>query len=96
MIDSIAFCKMKPLKEWFKGEIPEDAIDLLVKMLQFNPYKRISISQILKHPYLIQFSNPKEETISKRPIYLPVSDNKRLNLKQYKQLIYERIRKIYN
>lgn len=28
-------------------------------------------------------------------IYPPVSDNKKLNLKQYRQLIYERIKKIY-
>ena len=65
-------------------------------MLQFNPSKRISIADALKHPYLSQFSNPKEEIISKKAIHPPVSDNKKLNLKQYKQLIYERIRKIYS
>lgn len=50
----------------------------------------------MKHPYLIQFSNTKEEIESKKIITLPVSDNKKLNLKQYKHLIYERIKKIYS
>jgi mitogen-activated protein kinase 15 len=95
MIESINSIKARPLKEWFKNDTPQEAIDLLVKMLQFNPFKRISIADALKHPYLSQFSNPKEEIVSKKAIHPPVSDNKKLNLKQYKQLIYERIRKIY-
>ena len=65
-------------------------------MLQFNPSKRITINEALKHPYLAQFHNPREETVSKKVIHPPVSDNKKLNLKQYKQLIYDRIKKIYS
>jgi serine/threonine protein kinase len=64
-------------------------------MLHFNPAKRITITEALRHPYLAQFHNPKEETSSKKAITPPVSDNKKLNLKQYKQLIYDRIKKIY-
>lgn len=65
-------------------------------MLQFNPDKRITINEALRHPYLAQFHNTKEEVTSKKVIIPPVSDNKKLNLKQYKQLIYERIKKIYS
>jgi len=65
-------------------------------MLQFNPDKRITINEALRHPYLAQFHNSKEEVVSKKVIQPPVSDNKKLNLKQYKQLIYERIKKIYS
>jgi len=57
-------------------------------MLQFNPDKRITINEALRHPYLAQFHNTKEEVTSKNIIIPPVSDNKKLNLKQYKQLIY--------
>lgn len=95
MIDSIAHLKVRPLREWFKSDVPQEALDLLIRMLQFNPDKRISVNEALRHPYLLQFHNPKEEVISKKVIQPPVSDNKKLNLKQYKQLIYERIRKIY-
>jgi mitogen-activated protein kinase 15 len=88
MIESIANLKVKPLREWFKGDVPAEALDLLVKMLQFNPERRITINEALRHPYLDQFHNPKEEVASKKVIQPPVSDNKKLNLKQYKQLIY--------
>lgn len=84
------------MKEWFKSDTPIEAIDLIRKMLHFNQQKRISIVDALKHTYLSQFSNPKEEFASKRSINLPISDNRKLNLKQYKQLIYQRIRKIYS
>lgn len=67
-----------------------------MRMLHFNPEKRITITEALKHPYLSQFHNPKDEPSSKKIIQPPVSDNKKLNLKQYKQLIYDRIKKIYN
>lgn len=49
----------------------------------------------MKHPYISQFHNPKDEPSSRKAIQPPISDNKKLNLKQYKQLIYERIKKIY-
>ena len=59
MIDSITNVKYKPIREWFKADVPSDAIDLLSRMLQFNPTKRITIAEALKHPYLTQFHNPK-------------------------------------
>jgi hypothetical protein len=34
--------------------------------------------------------------VSKKAIVPPVSDNKKLNLKQYKQLIYDRVKKLYS
>ena len=67
----------------------------MVKMLQFNPEKRITIAEVLRHPYLSQFHNPRDEPSSRSIIQPPVSDNKKLNLKQYKQLIYDRIKNIY-
>lgn len=65
-------------------------------MLQFNPQKRIKIDEILRHPYLTQFRDTKSEIISKKPISPPVSDNKKLNLKQYRNLIYESINVLFN
>jgi len=65
-------------------------------MLSFNPNKRPTVDQILRHPYLAQFHNPKEEIECPKIIYPPVSDNKKLNMKQYRQLIYDRIKKIYH
>jgi serine/threonine protein kinase len=39
------------------------AIDLLSKMLVFNPQNRISIEEALEHPYLKALHNPKEEPV---------------------------------
>ena len=66
-----------------------------MRMLQFNPDRRITVNEALRHPYLSQFHNSKDEPSSKKVIQPPVSDNKKLNLKQYKQLIYDRIKKLY-
>ena len=73
-----------------------DAIDLVTKMLEFNPNKRIKMDEILKHPYVAQFRDIRTEIESRKSIRPPVSDNKKLNLKQYRNLIYESIKKIFN
>lgn len=64
-------------------------------MLQFNPTKRPSASEILRHPYLEKFHKTSEELDCYKIIYPPVSDNKKLNLKQYRNLIYDRIKQFY-
>lgn len=33
--------------------VPEDAYNLLRKLLQFNPTHRISVSEALSHPFLV-------------------------------------------
>lgn len=43
--------KGKDFNVLFKGANP-DAIDLLRKLLIFNPTKRISITDALAHPYM--------------------------------------------
>lgn len=37
------------------------AIDLMEKMLQFNPAKRITVEDALAHPYLAQLHDPASE-----------------------------------
>lgn len=39
------------------------AIDLLEKMLQFEPEERISAADALRHPYLARFHDPNREVI---------------------------------
>jgi serine/threonine protein kinase len=54
----------------FKAKVPfsklypeanPKAIDLLDKMLVFNPSKRITVADALKHPYLADLHNPEDE-----------------------------------
>ena len=37
------------------------ALDLLDKMLTFNPHKRITVEEALAHPYLEQYYDPQDE-----------------------------------
>ena len=45
----------------FKGRFPNpDAIDLLTKLLAFNPKKRITVEEALAHPYMRTLHCPEE------------------------------------
>lgn len=48
------------LAERFK-EAPPQAIDLLTKLLQFNPANRITIDEAIKHPFLAAYANEYNE-----------------------------------
>ena len=42
------------------------ALDLLDKMLTFNPHKRITVEEALAHPYLEQYFDPADEVSGRR------------------------------
>jgi serine/threonine protein kinase len=80
MIEQVGVVKSRPFVEWFKEGTPKEAIDLVVRMLQFNPAKRPTASEILKNHYLASFSNPREEYDSKNIVKPPISDNTKLGV----------------
>ena len=45
---------------------PTDALDLVSRLLKFNPNKRISLDEVLDDPY---FSRCSEEGLKKQPMY---------------------------
>ncbi len=66
----------------------------MLKTVQFNPNKRLTAEQILKHPYVRQF-NKINQTENIRKIYLEISETKKKSVKEYKKLIYEWVGKTY-
>jgi serine/threonine protein kinase len=68
------------------------AIDLLKKIMVFNPQKRITVEEALKHPYLADLHFPEDE-----PTREPVPniefefEKHNLSLQQLKDLLYEEI-----
>eukprot|EP01061_Rhynchopus_euleeides_P009371 TRINITY_DN1853_c0_g1_i1.p1 TRINITY_DN1853_c0_g1~~TRINITY_DN1853_c0_g1_i1.p1 ORF type:complete len:382 (+),score=155.19 TRINITY_DN1853_c0_g1_i1:289-1434(+) len=47
----------------------KNAIDLIEKMLVFNPSKRITAEEALAHPYLAQLHDPNDEPVCQKKFY---------------------------
>jgi len=70
---------------------PQEAIDLLTKLLRFNPNKRITAEEALRHPYVAQFHNPLEEPVLPHPIKISINDNTKFKIANYRNKLYEDI-----
>ena len=56
------------------------AADLLSKLLHFNPAKRITAEEALRHPYVSQFHSPSEEPSAPGVITISIDDNVKVRL----------------
>jgi len=61
-IESLPACHGRALADVFREASPA-ALDFLDKTLKFDPDKRVSVEQALKHPYLAQLYCPEDEPI---------------------------------
>ena len=59
-IRSLPFKKKIPWKAMFP-KTSDLALDLLDKLLAFNPAKRITVEEALRHPYLEPYHDPEDE-----------------------------------
>lgn len=50
----------------------------------FNPNHRLSVEEALAHPYMANFHNPSEEPVSNKIIVLPISDNTKYTVQEYR------------
>uniref|UniRef100_A0A8C1DPT9 Mitogen-activated protein kinase n=1 Tax=Cyprinus carpio carpio TaxID=630221 RepID=A0A8C1DPT9_CYPCA len=64
------------------------ALDLLDRMLTFNPIKRITVEEALAHPYLEQYYDPSDEPVAEEPFTFNMELDD-LPKEKLKELIYE-------
>ena len=80
----------KPKIPWTRlyPSADEHALDLLEKMLTFNPHSRITVEDALSHPYLDQYYDPADEPVAQEPFRFEMELDD-LPKERLKQLIYE-------
>lgn len=68
-------------------------MDLIIKLLQFNPSKRLTCDELLNHSYIKHFSgkDSESEIVVDEPFHVD-KDQEKLTTKDYRQLIYDAIK----
>ncbi len=69
--------KKRPLKDYFK-DIDKDIKEIILKLLEFDPAKRITALEVLELPCVQEFRGRSREDVCKRFIAIDLDDNKRL------------------
>lgn len=78
-----------PLSKRFPNANPE-GIDLLKKMLQVNPRKRIDVVGCLEHPFFSSLHNPNDEPVAHAHFDFSFEDE-RLNRVRLQELIWQEV-----
>mmetsp|Transcript_18988 Transcript_18988/g.47486 ORF Transcript_18988/g.47486 Transcript_18988/m.47486 type:complete len:428 (-) Transcript_18988:778-2061(-) len=77
-------------KDMFPTATPE-SLGFLKECLRFNPQKRISAEKSLSHAYVGQFHNPQDEPACPKPISIPLDDNTKLSVADYRDKLYAEV-----
>jgi mitogen-activated protein kinase 1/3 len=93
--------KLKALKDCsrkkendFEGMYPaadKDALDLLRRVLAFNPSKRLTVDECIEHPYFAEVRNKKREVIAEGILQLDFEDEE-LNEDKLRLLFLEELK----
>jgi len=90
MLESLPPTKSRRMRDVFPTA-SEDALDLLKSLLHFNPNKRLTAEQALAHPYVAQFHSPDDEPNCKKRIAIPIDDNQKFSIREYRNKLYQDI-----
>ncbi|XP_044130891.1 mitogen-activated protein kinase 15-like, partial [Bufo gargarizans] len=91
MISRMNSRKKTPLLELLPATCPPEAIDLLSKLLLFNPDKRLTAEEALEHPYVRRFHSAVREPALDYDVILPLDDDVQLSVAEYRNKLYEMI-----
>ena len=71
-------------------EAPAEAVDLIDRMLAFDPSKRITVAQALAHPYLASLHDESDEPSVSRPFFFDF-EGETLAEDRVRDLVYEEL-----
>ncbi|XP_046681901.1 mitogen-activated protein kinase 15 [Homalodisca vitripennis] len=77
-----------PLPQLLHGSSP-DALDLVHRLLVFNPLKRLTAAQALRHPYIARFHNASNEPALVTSIVPLLRDDVQLSVDEYRNKLYK-------
>merc|ERR1712183_6597 len=86
-LQSLPFKPKIPWTRLYPNAHPQ-ALDLLERMLTFNPNRRIKVEEALAHPYLEQYYDPQDEPVAQEPFRFEMELDD-LPKERLKQLIFE-------
>ena len=94
MLENVVIKKTKSLKTLYP-KATEDELNLLSKLLEFNPSKRINVNTDLEHNYVKEFHSQYSDTeiICDKPIHAPIDDNVKFSAKEYRKRLYDELLK---
>ena len=90
ILDTINLGKKRSFEQFFPG-VGTQAMDLLKKLLVFNPQNRITAQEALEHPYVAEFRNPEEEISCSKAVEIPINDHEKYSIKKYREALYNEI-----
>jgi serine/threonine protein kinase len=71
-------------------DVPLEALDVMRKMLEIRPDKRITVDQALQHPFFDALHNPADEPVSSRPFDFSF-ENEKLHRVRLQELIWQEV-----
>merc|ERR1711957_601900 len=95
MLESVPHTRTRRLEEMFPKGTPA-AFKLMSDCLKFNPNQRVSPENAAQfalenYEYVRQFHNPEEELEHPHPIRIPIDDNTKLTVQDYRERLYEEV-----
>jgi len=92
IMEQISFKSSNPLTNTpvllMLSRAPEAAKGLVLKLLKFNPGKRLSAEACIEHPYLEKFCHQEPEPSCDKIIRLPIPDTSKMKADDYRGTLY--------
>jgi mitogen-activated protein kinase 15 len=96
LINNLPAITPKPLRSTLAAYNNPEATDLIIKLLAFNPEKRLSAAQAMAHPYVAEFCSSEElmpDPPDVSPITVPLPDFERFTVDEYRDALHRDILK---